>query len=778
MPSGTAPRVPEPPPHRRPAAGTGGGLGKDAAPRRATPTPPHTTVAGAVKGTKPTTRPVTPPPPGATAGEGTGGVRTALGRAGGTGGAATRTDERGMGEGPGRRHRMRAADFFGEDVEVVSHGEDDAVAASHLPAHCGTGTGVNGTTTFGLDWTPPTLPDRGWQAPPVAGIKGPCHMVVPEWVKGLATHPNRAFAAYVTSGLVEGFDTLIDVPEDGTQFNKNSPFLTAEHIEHLDKQWRTEVAAGRYVLVGTDVHPNLRTQSISCVDKRSYDSRRKYRTIINHSRVAGNRASLNCDVQDLELHYITIRDVTAEILRRGPGCRMSCLDMRNAYRQLAKHPRVIHLTGLTWAGETALDTSLEFGGGAAPWIFSTVAQALCYICQQDLDAALGAGAVTVYGYLDDINLVALDEHTAGRAYDIVLATWARLGVDYSEEKCLRAKSVAVWLGLQLDTINATVDLPEDKKKSYLESVRRVINGTSSRGSQLEALAGRLGFSHNVHADIRCFVSETHRLAHSGTRPEHQRRHTARITMDMRVWELFLVAAPAANMESTKDLRQTPGQRWHREPGETTGVYWLCGDASGGKEDGESHGGGFYGGDDKGANFHSFRAWTTADRADLSTTNNHDYNDHGHDNHDHDNRCQSKKTNSVYLETVVMAEAVTTWLHTTTHANCTLEYWTDSTGVQWNWRKGRSSNGITNECLRRITLPLLARGVTLVVRWAPREDLTQAWADTLSHCTAPQALFATWPASRRFLTPVSPRALTAASLKEYSGMLLRRWQTAA
>jgi len=682
-------------------------------------------------------------------------------------GARRQTGTSGAGRTRGKRRRVRAPTGNNDD-------DGDEVAT----AQCGNGSAGGGRTNFGIGWVPPKTPNRNWRAPPVHGLKAPCKLDPAAWRAGLASHPNRAFAAYIEAGIRDGFDTLIDVDEDGPQFNANSTVLTQEHLDHLDKQWATEIDAGRYVPVSRDVHPHLRTQSINCCDKRSYEEGvRKCRTIVNHSKIAGGRASLNCDVQELGLRYIRIDDVTQEIVRRGPDCRICCFDMRHACRQCGKSPLVMHLTGLTWrtpvgtpapgesqryAPQTVIDTALEFGGAGAPWTFSTVTAGLGYMCQQDINRALGVDAAgipraTVFVYLDDVNIVADDHETASEAYDIVMGTWARLGVEFSAEKCLKAQSVAVWLGLLLNTVEATIDLPVDKKQAHLASVRRLHAATSATGAQLESLAGRLGFAHSVHADIRCYVSEAHRLSYSVTRREHQRRLTPRIHIDMRAWELYLEHAPAADMAASRDLRQTPGERWHLAPGQARGTHWLCGDASGGKQDGKSHGGGFFGGDDTGATFHSYRAWTAADRIDLSLT------------------CE---TNSTFLETLVMSDAVTTWLATTTTSNATLEYWSDNLGLLWNWRKGRSSNTITNDCLRRITLPLLARGITLVVRWAPREETNQSWADCLSHCTVPQGSLATWPQAQKFRTPLSSTELTEASLKGYGDISKRRWRRGA
>ena len=91
-------------------------------------------------------------------------------------------------------------------------------------------------------------------------------------------------------------------------------------------------------------------------------------------------------------------------------------------------------------------------------------------------------------------------------------------------------------------------------------------------------------------------------------------------VDALTWGAFLDWAPPAKMEAAVTT-QTVGELWPMVPGQEKGVHWLRGDASGGRLDGVSpDGGGWFGGNEDGANFHAYRPWTSQDRRDLTTLN--------------------------------------------------------------------------------------------------------------------------------------------------------------
>ena len=632
---------------------------------------------------------------------------------------------------------------------------------------CGNGApGPDGRTTFGLDFVPPTVPKREWNHPPLEG-KGNNHLDAAAFREGLRDHPNRQFVEYVCEGIVNGYDTLIEGDlEGGPQRHPNSSSMTEAQKAHVIREWDAEVNAGRYVRVRHDAHPHLRTQSLGCVDKGTPEpgAEQKYRTVINLSHKWHGGESNNCGMQELELKFIKVQHVIEQILAVGPEAVCNTYDMRAAYRQLRKRADLAHLYGLRLdfdgRDETVCDFHIEFGGKASAWIFSAFSQALCYIVQQNLDKVCGVGVCTAFAYLDDVGVVCTNRWVAAKAYRVVLDTWTQLGVVASAEKCCGTRSRVQWLGIMLDCLRATKDLPALKKAKYRQALRRMELPGRSTGKAFEVSAGRLGFAHSVHRDLRCFSMELYHLRNkcgrSTTATARLQRHTTTLMVDAMTWGAFLDWAPPAKMEAAVTT-QAVGELWPMVPGQEKGVHWLCGDASGGRLDGVSpDGGGWFGGDEHGANFHAYRPWTSQDRRDLATLNG--------------------ETSSTFLETVVMAEAVCNYLITNDISDCRLQYWTDCGALHANWANRRSRQRITNAEHRKIALLLVARGVELIVIWSPRGSKYSQWADTLSHCLYPQDMCHTWPASRRFVTQGLTPTPTAASQTTLISLCKQRWQT--
>ena len=194
--------------------------------------------------------------------------------------------------------------------------------AEARPGKCGNGApGLDGRTTFGLDFVPPTVPKREWTHPPLEG-EGNDHLDVTAFRDGLRDHPNREFVECVCEGIANGYDTLIEGDlEGGAQRHPNSSSMTEAQQVHVIREWDAEVKAGRHVRMRHDAHPHLRTQSLGCVDKGTPEpgAEQKCRTVINLSHKWHGGQSNDCGMQDLELKFIKVQHVIEDAGGRPRG---------------------------------------------------------------------------------------------------------------------------------------------------------------------------------------------------------------------------------------------------------------------------------------------------------------------------------------------------------------------------------------------------------------------------------------------------------------------------
>ena len=96
--------------------------------------------------------------------------------------------------------------------------------------------------------------------------------------------------------------------------------------------------------------------------------------------------------------------------------------------------------------------------------------------------------------------------TSDRAYDIMVATYCRLGVPLSMEKTERTVTVTDFLGIVVDAEAQCLRYPADKTAEVLAELRRLQRGATRTKLQLFSLLGKLVFADIVFPLARPFLS--------------------------------------------------------------------------------------------------------------------------------------------------------------------------------------------------------------------------------------------------------------------------------
>ena len=128
-----------------------------------------------------------------------------------------------------------------------------------------------------------------------------------------------------------------------------------------------------------------------------------------------NKTSVNDGIsQELSsLSYVSVDDAVKQILEFGPGTMLAKLDVQSAYRIVPVHPADRWLLGMSWNGQTYIDTVLPFGLRSAKIIFTGVADALQWIIESN-------GVQHIMHYLDDYMLLGPpDSPVYERAIDLL-----------------------------------------------------------------------------------------------------------------------------------------------------------------------------------------------------------------------------------------------------------------------------------------------------------------------------------------------------------------------
>ena len=150
------------------------------------------------------------------------------------------------------------------------------------------------------------------------------------------------------------------------------------------------------------------------------------------------------------------------------GYYLAKIDLRHAYRSVPIYPSNYAATGLKWPfeGDSVptyfVDTRLPFGGRRAPGIFHHLSQSVRCVM-------LRWGFHSIVVYLDDFLIIGRTKEECQHAFDTLMQLLLDLGFQISPSKVVPPCQQLVFLGVQFDTINLELSLPQ----TTLEETREV-----------------------------------------------------------------------------------------------------------------------------------------------------------------------------------------------------------------------------------------------------------------------------------------------------------------
>ena len=105
------------------------------------------------------------------------------------------------------------------------------------------------------------------------------------------------------------------------------------------------------------------------------------RLIMDLSQPDGLSINENINKEDFPVVYTPFDAATAMVREVGPGCFLSKVDVKHAFRLLPVLPECWHLLCYYWRDMYYVDTRLSFGLRSSPSIFNQFADLVCWIIQ-------------------------------------------------------------------------------------------------------------------------------------------------------------------------------------------------------------------------------------------------------------------------------------------------------------------------------------------------------------------------------------------------------------
>ena len=209
------------------------------------------------------------------------------------------------------------------------------------------------------------------------------------------------------------------------------------------------------------------------------------------------------------------------------------VDIRNAYRVVPIHPDDRWLMGMTWKGSVYVDTTLPFGLGSAPKIFTAIADAAKWIVRQQ-------GVEFILHYLDDFLVVSTAEKCRDKfALRILLETFEQLGFPVAWDKLEGPTPCLTFLGFELNSLHNEIRVPEQKMEDIKREVAGWIGKRSCQKKELESLVSRLGHASRVVQPGKTLMRRLFEALAGARRSHHRIRLGSAVRSDILWWHTFM-----------------------------------------------------------------------------------------------------------------------------------------------------------------------------------------------------------------------------------------------
>ena len=199
---------------------------------------------------------------------------------------------------------------------------------------------------------------------------------------------------------------------------------------------------------------------------------------------------------DFILTLPSIDHITNKVKKFGRGCLLYKIDISRAFRHVKIDPRDWFLLGLKHENYF-FDTCLPFGYRHGSGIFTRLSDAVRFIMKNK--------GYDVINYIDDI-IGFGTVTTATPSYNALFQLLQELGFGISTKKLVKPCTKATCLGVEIDTENFTVSVPEETLRNIQKICEYWQNKTKCSKKELQSLLGLLLYISKCIKSSRFFLN--------------------------------------------------------------------------------------------------------------------------------------------------------------------------------------------------------------------------------------------------------------------------------
>jgi hypothetical protein len=333
------------------------------------------------------------------------------------------------------------------------------------------------------------------------------------------TCQDRKTIEHICDGFRNGFDTGYRfLPKQGgsdsdTYREFRNPPASLVESEAIARTIAKEFEAGR-IVGGTDqvtfldaiVSPVRTIPKKECTVPTG-----EFRQIHNLSKSDRKFYSVNecISKEEFSLRYSTFDDAVRVVQKLGPGCKLSKVDVKAAFRIVPIREDQWRVATFKWKDDYYSETRLPFGLRSAPFIFESLATKIHWILENCCSIN------ELVHYLDDFLIagkpgsIECEQRTK-----LTLAVFDLLGVPVNLEKLICGVTSIVFLGIGIDTIRGIAFVPEARLKATKGLLVEWQSKETCTQRELLSLIGLLQFAAKVVKPGRTFLRRMIDVAYS------------------------------------------------------------------------------------------------------------------------------------------------------------------------------------------------------------------------------------------------------------------------
>ena len=304
----------------------------------------------------------------------------------------------------------------------------------------------------------------------------------------LSDYPDQSLVSSIITGFKFGFDigfrgTVTNTFPD----NNRSAYL---HKDGVTEAIRKEISRGH--TAGPFPTPPFPINHISPLGAAPKPDG-SIRLIMDLSQPRGNSVNDFISKDEFPCHYTPFDEATRLIMQMGPGCFLTKVDIKHAYRILPVRPEDWPLLVYCWEGQFCVDLKLPFGGRSSASIFTDFADLICWIITEKY-------LLVVIHYSDDYLLISPpDLPLATQEKETMLSVFHYLNIPVADDKLLGPSTKLPYLGIDIDTVAMKIAVPRPKLDAILALLPKWQNRRTATKQQLLSLIGKL---HHISLVVR------------------------------------------------------------------------------------------------------------------------------------------------------------------------------------------------------------------------------------------------------------------------------------